>query len=187
MNSGGSLADALFVAIHQKVALIRVCGRGSFQTGASLKQFGMSALDEGCSLVIFDMVDCTSMDSTFMGVIAGIALRLKRQSGGTVVAMNLNPKTLCLLTTLGLSRMIETYAVGVTPESLLEHLSKITTDLSAREAGNRDSELTLETMLTAHEDLVKASPENLPKFQDVIEFLNRDLAKARASTGDFLP
>ncbi len=186
MNADGNLADALFVAIHQKIALIRVCGRGSFQTGASLKQFGMSVLNEGCDLVIFDMADCTTMDSTFMGVIAGMALRLKRQSGGTIVAMNLNPKTLSLLTTLGLSRMIETYEAGSTPDSLVAHLSKIT-DLGPLGNANGDNELNLETRLSAHEDLVEASPENLPKFQDVIEFLNRDLEKVRASAGDSLP
>ena len=35
--------------------------------------------------------------------------------------------------------------------------------------------VTAETMLEAHENLVKLSPENLPKFKDVLTFLREDL------------
>lgn len=183
MSTGDNLTDSLLVALHEDVALVRVCGRGSFQNGASLKQFGTSVITQGCQLVIFDMVDCTAMDSTFMGVIAGLALRLKRECDGLLVAINLSQKTMSLLTTLGLSRMIETYEAGSAPDSLQAHLAKIV-DLSSLDAGDEDNELTLKTMLSAHQDLVKASPENFPKFQDVIEFLHRDLENVQSSRCD---
>lgn len=167
--------SAVRVAIQGSNALISVSGRGSFQMGPALKQFGVSAIEQGCNRLILDMGQCVSMDSTFMGVLAGLALRLKGEKG-SVVVMNLNAKTLALLQTLGLDRLLETYQAGAMPEALQKHLDGIF-DLSALDLGNSDKKLSLETMVAAHEDLVRASPDNLPKFQNVLDYLNQDLRK----------
>jgi hypothetical protein len=50
--------------------------------------------------------------------------------------------------------------------------SKAFTEIQ-QEGDNRKT--TAETMLEAHEDLVRVSPENLPKFKDVLTFLREDL------------
>ena len=167
-------ADVLLVAMHHSCALIRVRGRGSFKAGPALKQFGLSALGSGCRQFILDMDECTGMDSTFMGVLAGLALRLKHEGAGPMIMMNLSPKTLTLLETLGLDRLLEPYLQGNTSEDLKKRLSGVV-DMSALKGSVADPKLTLETMLTAHEDLVKASPDNLPKFKNVMTYLSADL------------
>jgi hypothetical protein len=39
----------------------------------------------------------------------------------------------------------------------------------------KDRTARAQTMLEAHETLVKTAPENLPKFKDVIQFLEEEL------------
>ena len=167
-------ADALLVATCRTSALIQVRGRGSFKVGPALKQFGLSAMSSGCRQFIVDMDECTGMDSTFMGVLAGLALRLKREQSGRMVMMNLSAKTLALLETLGLARLIETYLEGSVSADLQKCLSDVV-DVSALKGSVADKKLTLETMLAAHEDLVKVSPDNLPKFENVMAYLSADL------------
>jgi len=171
---GEKEADVLLVATHHASALIRVKGRGSFKVGPGLKQFGVSAMSSGCKQFILDMDECVGMDSTFMGVLAGLASRLKHDVGGNMVMMNLTHKTLALLETLGLDRVMETYLQGSASEELKKRLSDVA-DMSVLGGSLTDRKLTLETMLTAHEDLVKVSPDNLPKFKNVMAYLSADL------------
>ncbi len=166
--------DELLVAVVGGAALVRVHGRGSFKTGPALKQFGVMAIEQGCRRIILDMDGCIGMDSTFMGVLAGLALRLRRDAEGVVVMMNLSDKTSYLLETLGLDRLLELYPAGHLDDALKQHLS-VLGDLSQLAVDESDKRLTLETMLEAHQDLVKAVPENLPKFKNVIEYVSQDL------------
>ena len=73
--------DRVWVAFVEKMAIIRVEGRGSFKVGTALKQFGQSAAEQGCVAAVLDMTSCVGMDSTFMGVLAGMATRLKDSAG----------------------------------------------------------------------------------------------------------
>lgn len=174
MDDSGKPIDELLVAVHRACALVRVRGRGSFKTGPALKRFGLSAIADGCERFILDMDECIGMDSTFMGVLAGLALRLKKQGDGKVIVMNLGAKPKSLLETLGLDRLLETYQGGELTDGLKAELACIS-GLSTLDSADPGKRVTLETMLAAHEDLVTASPDNLPKFRNVIDYLGEDL------------
>ena len=171
--------DSLLVAIYKECAFVRVLKRGSFKTSPALKKFGASAIERGCREFIVDMDDCLSMDSTFMGVVAGLALRLRRDVGGEMVLINLSAKTGALLETLGPNRLVKMQVAGALTDELKERLTHIG-GLSQLDTSHASRKLTAETMLAAHEDLIKASPENLPKFQDVLAYLKEDLKSANA-------
>ena len=109
--------DRILVAIHEKVALIRLQGHVSFKHASALKAFGGVAMAQGCREFLFDFTGCDGMDSTFMGVIAGVALRLTQGGGSRPLMMNLSPKTKGLLTTLGLDRLAECHLAGERPRS----------------------------------------------------------------------
>jgi len=126
-------------------------------------------LERGHRVFSFDLGECTVMDSTFMGTLAGMALRL-RESGGTLLVRNVNERNFELLRNLGLNNLFEI-------EPSAEVLA----------AGTANSESALETdndlsrsdhaacMIEAHEALVDAAPENLARFKDVLEYLKQDL------------
>ena len=168
--------DKVWVAIHKNMALIRVEGRGSFKVSTSLKQFGNAAVDSGCTSVMLDMSACIGMDSTFMGVLAGLASRIKHQSGGDVVMLNLAARTRGLVATLGLDQIIQAHQVDATPERYQAVLA-LTHEMSVLEPQDTSKVATAKTMLEAHENLVKLTPDNLPRFKDVLAFLREDLKR----------
>jgi anti-sigma B factor antagonist len=170
-------ADRLLVALHGPTALIRVEGRGSFKISATLKEFASAAIDKGSTSLALDMADCVGMDSTFMGVLAGLAIRLRQKANGRIVMVNLSLRTRGLLSTLGLDQVIEPHMTGSTPPEVAAMLPQ-GQDLAALENKERDMRSTTETMLEAHQNLVRIAPENLPKFKDVLTFLREDLKKS---------
>ncbi len=175
----------LWVAVHAGRGLVRVAGRGSYRVSAALKDFGVAVVDQGAEALVLDLAECDGMDSTFMGVLAGLAMRLrKRERGGRVVMLNLSAKTMNLLSTLGLDRLVEAPLEGEGPADLRAALRAGMEAQGTRvfdQAPGRARQL--QTMLRAHEDLVRAVPENLPRFKDVIEFLREDVQKDAGGGG----
>ncbi len=109
------------------------------------------------------------MDSTFMGTLAGMALRL-RESGGTLLVRNVNERNFELLRNLGLNNL---FAIEPSSEVLA------TGTANGQSALEIDNELSRSEhaacMIEAHEALVDAAPENLARFKDVLEYLKQDL------------
>ena len=169
--------DALQVAVQGDRALIRVIGRGSFKNSPALKEFSISAIDGGCRRLILDMAQCIGMDSTFMGVLAGLAFRLGRPLDGRIILVNLNERTRGLLATLGLDEAVEAHLTGDMPADLQPLLAAPASALTDLPSGAPSQLTTAETMLEAHENLVELSAENLPKFKDVLMFLRDDIRK----------
>ena len=176
MASPEQPVDKLLVAVLKDAAYVSVQGRGSFKISAAMKEFAAAAIAQGARRLVLDMADCVGMDSTFMGVLAGLAARLKSQTGGKIVMVNLSLRTRGLLTTLGLDQVIEPYMAGATPDALKPFVSD-RGNLASLDTREKSQLATAETMLEAHEDLVRLSPENLPKFKDVLTFLREDLKK----------
>ena len=167
--------DKLLVAIGGEIAFIRVLGRGSFKISTAMKEFSTAAIDTGCKSLVLDMAECVGMDSTFMGVLAGLAFRLKQKAAGRITMVNLSLRTRGLLATLGLDQVIDPHMAGATPENLQPYFQGTANRMTALDTHENSSRVTAETMLEAHENLVKLSPENLPKFKDVLTFLREDL------------
>ena len=178
MADSNKTEDQLFVAVHRDTAFIRVRERGSFKVSKPLKNFGAAAIDQGVRRIVVDLAECIGMDSTFMGVLAGIAFRLRAMKNGELYIVNLSARTRGLLATLGLDQVAKPCMSGSTPEEfkpILEAANRMT----AMEAGEETRKDTAEMMLEAHENLVELSPDNRPRFKDVLTFLRQDVHKAR--------
>lgn len=166
--------DNLTAAFINKTALIRVDGRGSFKTSPPMKQFIQRVMEsKTANRILIDMSTCSSMDSTFMGVLAGLSYHIKDDSNCTLKLTNLSKKNEKLLTTLGVDRVVD-YSLSSTNEEK----KLIDTQSDGAQPLETDSINTLEaaqTTLEAHENLVNINPENLVKFKSVIELLQNDL------------
>jgi anti-anti-sigma factor len=160
--------DDLQAAIAGDKIFIRVTGRGSFKVSATLKQFIAEITSkQAVSTVVLDLADCVGMDSTFMGVLAGLSGRLK-QNGQTLELINLSDKNTQLLATLGVDQVIAHYSHSHGHELP----GRLTQSLPAASATKKDL---AETALQAHETLVELSEENRPRFKRVIEYLKADV------------
>lgn len=166
--------DHIWVTLHKPLALVRVEGRGSFKVSTSLKEFGEASMAAGATTAVLDMGRCIGMDSTFMGVLAGWASRLRQKQGGRLVLINLSARTRSLVATLGLDQIVQAFEAGPLPEDL-RAVAACSEGLSALATGQESGVDTTRTMIEAHENLVQLAPENLPRFKDVLLYLREDL------------
>jgi anti-anti-sigma factor len=173
--------DRIAVAIVGRTALVRVEGRGSFKVSTSLKEFAQAAIEGGATAAVIDLARCVSMDSTFMGVLAGTAGRIQKRNQGQVILVNLAPKTRALIATLGLDQVVAAYDVGLTPEPYRAFVD--TARVVDAAPGPTDKRELTKTMLEAHETLTELNPENAPRFKDVLEYLREDIRKHDGSGG----
>jgi len=171
-----SSGDKLLVAINRETAFVHVVGRGTFKVSTSLKRFSIAAVKRRCSRFVVDLEACTAMDSTFMGVLAGLAFKMQRAGQGEIYLVNLSTRLQSLLTTLGLDRVMRINLEGSTPSEFLDSL-EMASDFDETDQESETRRDRAETMLDAHEALVDVSAENLPKFKDVLAFLREDLDK----------
>lgn len=164
-------SDSIKVALHGGHALVCVDGRGTFKVSSSLKRFAATAIDQGVTEFVVDMNRCEHLDSTFMGVLAGVALRLRKGGRGHVRLINLSAKISGLLETVGLDELLKSCDAAQIEVQLFD--TRPAGECKDLEEAALNDRQTLETMLRAHEDLVSASPDNATQFTDVINYLRQ--------------
>ncbi len=172
MDSGKN-SDNLTAAYIDHTAVIRVEGRGSFKISPPMKQFIHQIIgNASADSILVEMSHCTGMDSTFMGVVAGIACYVKSQPVSFQL-INLSDKNEKLLVTLGVNRVVD-YSMKATEEQqkLLNQLEGSSKRLEADMTNKLEA---AKTTLEAHEKLVEINPENLSKFKSVLEYLQDDV------------
>jgi anti-anti-sigma regulatory factor len=173
MGSGNN-SDNLTAAYIDDMAVIRVEGRGSFKISPPMKQFIHQVLDtKSATRILIDMSDCSGMDSTFMGVVAGLACLIKSKPEFKFKLFNLSEKNKKLLVTLGVDRVVDySMANAGEEETLTTHDASGTQTLKPDFTNKLDA---AKTTLEAHETLVDINPENYDKFKSVLEFLETDV------------
>ncbi|MDF7801136.1 STAS domain-containing protein [Pontiellaceae bacterium B1224] len=169
----GTNSDNLTAAYIDDIAVIRVEGRGSFKVSPSMKQFIHQVIEKkSANRILIDMSDCSGMDSTFMGVIAGLACLVKSKPGFNFKLINLSDKNKKLLVTLGVDRVVD-YSLASEKDADADACAicggkSLDADLSNKLDAAK-------TTLEAHETLVDINPENYSKFKSVLEFLEDDV------------
>src|SRR5260221_3967474 len=71
-----SSAPNLFVSVADSVVLVKIRGRASFNISADFKNLIHGLVQKGYHRFILDLSECLVMDNTFLGVLAGIGLKL---------------------------------------------------------------------------------------------------------------
>ena len=162
--------SSIQVGVRGPTVWVKVEGKGSFLNSGNLKEFAREMLDRGYREFVMDLADCAMMDSTFMGTMASVALRLKELGRGHLHIVHCKNRSQELLSGLGLDQIFDIHGNGArAPE--FEALEQTPRGQSP-EAEKKEQ---AETMLEAHEALCEAAPENLFRFKDVIDFLRQDL------------
>lgn len=160
----------ILVARSADLGFIKVVGRGSFQNSGCLKAFYLQLLKDGVHRFVVDLEGCTYLDSTFLGILLGLGLKLKDGGKGLLHILNASPRNLELLRNLGLDRLIHidnprAHLNGIVSD---HHLEEMACPVPTRAEA-------APTILEAHETLMEFDPRNVPKFKDVVEFLREDL------------
>ncbi len=164
---------------------VRVVGRGTFQNSQPLHRFAQAMIERGYQRFVLDLGSCTTMDSTFLGVLAGVGLRLReRHPGATdgVRIVNAGRRSVELLETLGLDRLFDIRAADrdhgqpVGPPPGLQRLPD--SDLESERA-QQDKRDTAELMLAAHTNLIRVDQSNEARFAGVTQSVRESLERQR--------
>ena len=164
------MESSIRVGVNGPAVWIKVEGKGSFLNSGSFKEFARQMVERGYREFVVDLANCAMMDSTFMGTMAGVALRLKEIGRGHLHIVHCGERSHELLSGLGLDHVFDVHPNGsVAPES--EVLAPV---------AEQKQEQT-RTMLEAHEALCEVAPENVFRFKDVLEYLKQDLHQKTTS------
>jgi anti-anti-sigma regulatory factor len=168
-----NVPPAILVGTDGKTVLVRVEGKGSFLNSTGLKEFAKEMTNRGYRDFRIDLNHCPLMDSTFMGTLAGIALRLRELGQGELRVVRLNERNRDLLCNLGLDQL---FTIGAPDE---DEPGSAPAPAQPLPEGPVDKPTQARTMLEAHEAVVEANPNNAAKFKDVLEYLKHDLRVGR--------
>lgn len=148
--------------------IIRVHGRASYMNCAPFGEFLQRMSHEQAHSIIIDFQLCEGMDSTFLGMIAGAAMELRKKGGASMTLCNLSERNLELVMNLGLHRILNV-------DEGEQDIDLSRGDVHGLSSENNKEVANAKMILKAHENLVEADESNQKKFQDVISFLKNQV------------
>jgi anti-sigma B factor antagonist len=161
----------LMVAVCDMVVFIKINGRGDFNLSLDLKKLFIELRQRGYRRFVLEVCDCAMMDSTFLGMLADIALKFcdaSHPEGFPLELINPNPRIAETLENLGVAHL---FKITYCPDSL-----DVAYQPLAETADKSKVEVT-RNCLAAHMTLMGLKPENVQKFKDVAQFLAEDLKR----------
>ncbi len=164
------------VDAYSDPVILKINGRASYLNCGPVGRFFSQVVGEGRRNMVVDFSQCTGMDSTFLGILAGAALEFRKmEPPGTLTLTRLGERNLELVKNLGLHRILHLDTGDVTD------LRESATSSGAGELLGEDK-TSANMILRAHENLVKADQGNLQKFQDVLSYLKAEAEKQEDGT-----
>ena len=168
------------VWVGDDAVCVRISGRASFTCSVDFKALINGLWQQGATRFVLDLTECLLMDSTFLGVLAGLGLKFSAADNGhrpaVIELLNPNQRISDLLENLGVAHL---FKVLKCDRSVTETMTPAPPTFSTPTPDKKDiTRLCLE----AHETLMDLHPGNVSKFKDVARFLAEDLKRAEQSS-----
>jgi anti-sigma B factor antagonist len=168
--------DMSLSVIGEKV-YVRIQGSGVMNNGPSLSQLFVGLHEQGYGIFCFDLEHCSFMDSTFLGLLAKMALNLHEESQeGMDSQLKLFKPSENILRSLKILHVIPYMEIVTDPEP--ENPDYKPFENNPVTTSKQDL---AETSLEAHKVLMNLNDENVTRFKDVVEFLEEDLERLKKS------
>lgn len=136
-----------------------------------MKEQAESDIESGFNNVVIDLEQCSGMDSTFMGTMAGIAMRLMKIPDAKLKVASPGERNRQSLEDLGLDSLMEIDPEdGSWDERLIEMRKKMKP--CSDQAAKQDK---APHVLDAHKKLCEVDSRNTKKFATVLDFLEADI------------
>ena len=148
--------------------VIRINDRANYLNCAPVKDFFERMLARGKTKFLLDFSNCAGVDSTFLGIIAGVALDVSRQKPpGSLILSRPGNRLLEVVRNLGLHRIMQVDCGDFRMEF----------DDSAEKLEDSDQSKSERTqmILSAHEKLLELDKGGNARFQDVVSYLKHHL------------
>jgi anti-sigma B factor antagonist len=166
----------MWVFAGDKFACIKLSGRANFSSSIDFKTLVQELLQKGYHYFVLDLCDCTLMDSTFLGVLAGFGLQSRAGKNSkattTIELLNANERVTELLESLGVIHLFKMTQGCVEEATESPESHALTPCCPSKEEVTR-------ACLEAHQTLMELSPQNAAKFKEVAAYLAEDLKKVK--------
>jgi anti-anti-sigma factor len=96
----------ILVGTSTDTVYIEAQGRATHQEAHPLQGFAQEMIERGFRQFELDCRRCSAMDSTFLGTLAGIGMRLMNEPGGSLTLFHVSPVNLQTIKTLGIDRFL---------------------------------------------------------------------------------
>ena len=168
-------AAKLLVLVGEKFACIKIVGRANFNSSIDFRMLVNDLLQKGYRYFVLDLAECLLMDSTFLGVLAGLGLKLSGTNAGpgdaAIELSNPNARITDLLENLGVLHLFRIRQGRVdVPEGAEPCLHA---------PANPTKEEVTRACLEAHRTLMQINPENVGRFKEVAQFMAEELKKLK--------
>jgi anti-sigma B factor antagonist len=177
-------SPVISVAVVEDTAFVKLPPRANFASSVEFKTLVSELRLRSINHFVLDLGECVTMDSTFLGVLAGMVLRnadgsdpsdpstAPSQKSEKLNLDLLNPNTRIaeLLDNLGVVHLFNVIHQANPCTAIFEPMND--QPLPSKEEISRNC-------LEAHEILMRVNPDNIPKFKDVAAFLAEDLRKIK--------
>jgi anti-sigma B factor antagonist len=158
-------APRFLIDAEEDPILLRIEGRAAYTNCAPFSKLFAKLIAKGRREYVVDFEQCTGMDSTFLGILAGVALEVRRMNPpGVFTICKLNRRNRDLVQNLGLHRIM----------NVCDDEERVIDDSGIEEIKGKGI-VPKEIILEAHENLIKADKKNKHEFQDVIEYLKKQV------------
>lgn len=148
-----------------KAAVLQVLQKASYTNCEPVRNFFDTKFNAGQRSFIVDFANCTSVDSTFLGILVRLALNLRNsEESGKLALVNLNGRNLETVKNLGIHRIAE----------ISSHAVESLKDLESLSENGQDDIACSETIYEAHKTLMNLNEKNLRMFCDVVSFLEQE-------------
>ncbi len=153
------------VSAYTTPVVVKVNGKANYLNCNSFREFIETIIANGSRQIFIDFEQCKGMDSTFLGILAGTAIELRKLTpAGELVIGKLSERNYELICNLGLQNLLTVSKENSQSSEAFDALE----NQEVSEAKN---------ILKAHENLTEANKDNISKFQDVIAFLRNQVEK----------
>lgn len=145
-------------------AFVKVYNKASYLNCDPLRKFFEEQSKSGQKRFVVDFKNCSSMDSTFLGILVSVALKIRSlDNGGSMILLNLRGRNLETVCNLGIHQITEVSSEEVNDLGQLEQLCQ----------NSSGDTVSSETIYKAHKALMNLNDKNLKVFSDVVSFLEQ--------------
>lgn len=157
--------DVIEVAEHEHTAYIRIRGRATFKLANDFRDYVTRQIEQEGRGILVDLSECTTLDSTFVGMITSLTLKYRREDAARITLFNISPHVSEILETLGLLKILDTVKAEHDDELAFAEIAH----------GSHTKINIAKLMLDAHQTLARIKDDNALEFKNVIDYLEKQV------------
>jgi len=170
--------ESIFYArLPDDIVVVRIIGPGSFQNSPGLTEIvDIICTGDAWPQFVFDLGKCTTMDSTFMGTLASMAMGQKKGRGTAPLTVNTSAHVKQQLDLIGLKFILD---IREADDTTPGDLGNSSTEFAGVPPADMSKLERTVMMIEAHERLLDVDEANEIKFKNVIDSLKQSLERTR--------